>query len=105
MGESDALSAFRGERNLAFGLIVRAVRRLGDRNRVGTGKGLLQPHVQRLVELLLAVGVQFPAMLGVIAQIAIEFVMVGSERSISVHYRRFPIMAARRGANVRLPWQ
>jgi hypothetical protein len=41
-------------------------------------------------------------MLGVIAQIAIEVVMVGSERSIPVHHRRFPIIAAGRRANVLL---
>src|SRR4029077_7041522 len=77
---------------LGFALIVGARGRLGDRDRVGTGKGILQPALQRIVELFLAAGVLLAAAFAV--RLVLGVVIAGRGSLELVHLRR-PMPASR----------
>ena len=64
----------------AAALVVRARRRLGDRDRVGTGEGIFEPKLQRIVELLFVARVLLTAALAV--RLVLEIIIVGQAGSM-----------------------
>src|SRR6202023_282499 len=82
-----AAAAWRS-RFLAAGLVVRARRRLGHRDRVGTGKAILKAKFQRFVELLLVARVRLAPAPDV--RLVLEIVIMGRGGSVPVlvHFLR-----------------
>src|ERR1700688_1386363 len=76
-----AAAAWRS-RFLACGLVVRARRRLGHRDRVGTGKGVLKAKFQRFVELLLVARILFAPAPDV--RLVLEIIIMGQGGSMPV---------------------
>jgi hypothetical protein len=92
-----AAAAWRS-RFLAAGLVVRARRRLGHRDRVGTGKSILKANIQRFVELLLVARVLFAAAPDV--RLVFEIIIMGQGGSmpVLVHFLVLPYADGRNSA-------
>src|ERR1700731_2812468 len=67
-------------------LVAGAVRRLGHRDRIGTGKRVLQPLIELLIELLLAFGLPLPALCAFVFGMWRQFGAVWPQRSVLVPF-------------------
>jgi hypothetical protein len=83
---------------LAAALVVRARRRLGDRDRVGTGKGILEPKIQRILEQLLVARLLLASAPDV--RLVLEVIILGRVGSVPVlvHFFVLPYADGRNSA-------
>src|SRR5580704_15566934 len=67
-------------------LVAGAMRRLGYRDRIGTGKRVLQSLIELLIELLLAFGLPLPALRAFVFGMWRQFGAVWPQRSVLVPF-------------------